>query len=74
MHYPNFNADRVLGFVGFLLSRRAPIHILDLAQETGYSRANAYRLIKVAQKHFPIDFNDATVTVRREFPCTRAGE
>ena len=63
---PNF--DRIFAFIAFVMSRRAPVHVDVVAEETGCSRATVYRRIEQMRRHFPIDVRRGVVTVRRTAP------
>jgi hypothetical protein len=59
------SAERLFGFAMFVASRRSPIHVREVARETGYSLSNTYRLLNHLQQHVAFDIRDGFVTVRR---------
>lgn len=60
-----YDAERLIGFVMHVMTRRAQTTVRDLMQDTGYSRATVYRHLRRLQAHAPIDIEEGVVTVRR---------
>jgi predicted DNA-binding transcriptional regulator YafY len=53
--YGSGQVDRIFKFAAFVITRRVPMTIPEIAKQTGVSRATAYRYIEAMRAHFPIE-------------------
>jgi DNA-binding IclR family transcriptional regulator len=58
--------DRWVGFIAYVTSRRAPTPVQQVVEDTGFSRAQVYRLVEMMQQHFPVELKDGLVSMRRK--------